>query len=284
METSRNRVEILAAVNFVESHFSDGQGHKTHSWRMSNAANSHSHSHSHPHPPPQDLPPGVPADQYFSGLPNYPPPGLVRASPTTLAPVHLITNEDASLFSDFAGYLDNGVDEDGNPVVVDLTCSICMESKLLVSNCQAANSSSDSRPSEDLCVMPCGHFIGYDCLYEWLLTTANSTPTCPLCRFELVYRCGHDVEPREYTSLMTRREQVPLTVPEGGMVPNYCDACYERCIMQAVERLRHLLFPDDILDGDLQYENSAEILRSTSVQFRRRVLNYLYMNEHYVRW
>ncbi|KAI0553646.1 hypothetical protein F4679DRAFT_598935 [Xylaria curta] len=127
MATSGNRLEIFAAVNFVESHFSDSQAHKTHSWRMSNAAHSHSHPHPLPHPPPQGPPPGVPADQYFSDLPDHPPPGLVRALPTTPAPVRLITNENASLFGDFARYLDNGVDADGNPLVLDLTCPICME-------------------------------------------------------------------------------------------------------------------------------------------------------------
>ncbi|KAI0185414.1 hypothetical protein EV127DRAFT_412251 [Xylaria flabelliformis] len=276
MATSGNRLEVLAAVNFVESQFPNG--HKSHPWRVSSPAHSCSHSRS------QGPPPGVSADEYFSGLPNSPPPGLVRVSPAKPAPVRRITNETASLFGDFARYIDDGVDEDGNPVVIDLTCCICMESKLLVSNCQAANSCGNSSTFEDLTIMPCGHFMGFTCLYNWLLTTDRQNPTCPLCRFKLVYRCGHDLEPREYTYLLPRREQVPLTLPEGGMVPHSCDVCYEKCIEDALTRLRYLLFPSDIVTGDLQYEDSAEILSNTSELFKRRTLDYLCMNEHYIRW
>ncbi|TRX97570.1 hypothetical protein FHL15_001325 [Xylaria flabelliformis] len=279
MATSGNRLEVLAAVNFVESQFPNGQAHKSHPWGVSNPA------HSCPHSPPQGPPPGVSADEYFSGLPNSPPPGLVRVLPAKPAPVRLITNETASLFGDFARYIDDGVDEDGNPVVVDLTCCICMESKLSVSTCQAANNSpGNSSPFEELTIMPCGHFMGLDCLYNWLLTTDWRNPTCPLCRFKLVYGCGHDLEPKEYTPLRPRREQIPLTLPEGGRVPHSCDICYEKCIKQTLSRLRSFLFPSDIVAGDLKYENSAEILRNTSALFKRRALNYLCMNEHYIRW
>ncbi|KAI1747959.1 hypothetical protein F4782DRAFT_543170 [Xylaria castorea] len=284
MATSGNRLEVLAAVNFVESHFPNGQALKSaYLGGMPNSA--------HSHPPQHNLllsPPGVPADKYHSGLPNYPPPGLVRVSPATPAPVHVITNETASLFGDFARYLDDGIDEDGNPVSIQLTCGICMESKLKVTSCLIGNGSSpppripEDTPAEDLSILPCGHFFGANCLYEWLISADQGG--CPLCRYELVYACGHDMEPLEYNSSMFRREHIPLTFPEGGLVPRSCRSCYEGCINGAAERLRHLLFPPDVRPGDLQFVNSAEILRSTSSNFKSRVQSLLAMREHYIRW
>ncbi|KAI8944296.1 hypothetical protein F4801DRAFT_595055 [Xylaria longipes] len=281
MATFGNRVDLLSAVNFVESHFPNGQAPKpTCPGGVSNPA--HSHPPQHGYLPP---PPGVPADSsYYSGLPNGPPPGLVRVSPSTPAPLHVITNDNASLFGDFARYLDHGIDDEGNPVIVDLTCGICMESKLKVSNCITANGSRHAGPFEDLVVMPCGHFMGGECLYQWLLSTEGA-PSCPLCRFELRYsNCGHGLDPREYDPLRFRRESIPLTFPEGGLVPNCCEYCYEERINSTVNTLRHLLFPPDVIPGDLQYADSAELLRSTSSHFRQRVLGFLIMSEHYIRW
>ncbi|KAI0456535.1 hypothetical protein F5B21DRAFT_522683 [Xylaria acuta] len=280
MATFGNRVEMLAALNFVESLFPSGQAPEpTYPWGVSNPAHSH---------PPQNSrllsPPGVSADRYYSDLPDCPPPGLIRVLPATPAPLRVITNETASLFGDFARYLDDGIDEDGNPVLIDLTCCICLESKLRVSGCGAANGPCHGPVTfENLSVLPCGHFFGAECLYEWLLS-GDGGASCPLCRFELAYSCGHSLEPREYNPLMFRREQIPQTVPEGGLVPRSCQHCYESCIDGTVERLRHLLFPPYVVPGDLQYSDSAEILRGTSSLFKGRILDFLVMSEHYIRW
>ncbi|KAH8163533.1 hypothetical protein CIB48_g4707 [Xylaria polymorpha] len=276
-----NRSEMLAAINFVESHFPNSQAPKpTFPWRVHNDP-----PHSQPPHLPPPPPPGVLAEGFYSSVPDHPPPGLIRTDPPTPAPSRVITNETASLFGDFARYLDEGIDEDGNPVVVDLTCCICMHSKLQVSDFVTPHTCGNAPGTvEVLAVLPCGHYFGSDCLYEWLEYNTREEAGCPLCRFQLVYDCGHGLEPRGYNPLGTRREQIPMTIPEGGKVPRSCEYCFEGCIDTAIDRLRRLLFPPDVIPGDLQFPNSDEILRSTSAHFKLKVWNFLILNEHYIRW
>ncbi|KAI0447464.1 hypothetical protein F4803DRAFT_574661 [Xylaria telfairii] len=281
MANSVNRSEVLAAIDFVESHFPNSQAPGP---TLPRRAHDPPHLQQ-PHQKASPMsPPGVPAKEYYSSVPDHPPPGLVRIDPPSPAPFRVITNETASLFGDFARYLDNGVDEDGNPVAVDLTCSICLESKLIVSDHVTPNRIGHApRAFEAMAVMPCGHYFGTNCLYEWLVSS-HWNASCPLCRFQLLYECGHELEPREYNPLGTRRMQIPMTVPEGGKIPRSCCICYEDCIETAIDRLRSLLFPRDVVPGDLQFADSDQILRSMSAQFKNRVWNSLILNEHYIRW
>ncbi|KAI0533078.1 hypothetical protein GGR58DRAFT_506753 [Xylaria digitata] len=206
------------------------------------------------------LPPGLSADQYYRDLPKGPPPGLVRVGEPTLAPTRLLTNEDVSLFSDFAHYLDTGVDENGFPVVIDLTCLICTERKLLV---QASVAARSQQAHERLAILPCGHFMGENCLSRWLLSTGlynyNSCTHCPLCRFELAYECGHFILPYKYNPFMRRGKQIPITLPEGGKIPDECEICYKGNMDWAIDKSQDLLFPRGII-SDLRFDSSEFLL------------------------
>ncbi|KAI3323632.1 hypothetical protein HD806DRAFT_544339 [Xylariaceae sp. AK1471] len=288
METFGNRLAVLEAVNFVESHFPNAQAPQptlsSPPWRVPVPANSQA-----PQVGKLLSPPGIPSDKYYGGIPDGPPPGLVRVCPPIPVVPHLITNQDVSLFGDFARYLDTGVDEDGRPVIIDLTCMICQTCKLEVpERLSAAYSSHGPGNSEWIAVMPCGHFFGSACLTRWLRMSDcednGKGPLCPLCRFESTYSCGHYLPAREYNHTMLRRNQVPMTLPEGGSLPYACELCYEGELEATVDSLRDLLFPRYIPQGDLRWADSAEILRETSLQFKRRVFDFLIMKEHYLRW
>ncbi|KAI0908113.1 hypothetical protein F4823DRAFT_640616 [Ustulina deusta] len=272
-----NRRAALEAVDFVESHF----------------PNAHAHpptSSSRRPPQPETLlsPPGIPADEYQRGRLSGAPPGLVRVCPPTFAPTRVLNNGNVSLFSDFARYLDDGLDENNHRVELDLTCVICMEHKLQVPECVRPRSqSSEEGPLEWLATLPCGHYMGSDCLEKWLvesgLESEDGITRCPLCRLSLVYLCGHFIAPREYNPMLYRAEQVPLTLPEGGGIPRLCEICYKGNVHGAIDRLRHLLFPP-IFPDDFRFRNSAEILRHTAERFTQRVWDFWGTNIHYNRW
>ncbi|GAW14435.1 hypothetical protein ANO14919_038380 [Xylariales sp. No.14919] len=268
-------LDAAIAVNFVESLFP--------------RAHAHSPCHlvgSSPPPPP---PPGVSAEEDYQGLPQGPPPGLVRVTPPCPAATRLITNEQVSLFSDFNKYLHDSIDEDGCPVVVDLTCAICMDRKLRVPDAVTARSDDGQQHAarEPLVVLPCGHFMGSDCLETWLIESEFQNEAgivrCPLCRFELVYSCGHFIPPREYIPELSGENQLPLTLPEGGRIPRTCEWCCRGNIDDAIEKLRSLLFPEVLLN-DLVWPESAEVLRTSAVQFKRRIWDFWGLNVHYNRW
>ncbi|KAI0200340.1 hypothetical protein F4808DRAFT_460933 [Astrocystis sublimbata] len=231
------------------------------------------------------LPPGVSADEYFQNHPDGPPPGLVRTYPATPAPYRLYNNTNTAIFSDFAPYLDYKVDENGVPLLIDLTCSICMTSKLRAPGCCMAIDPGDLHNGvewEDIAVLPCGHYFGDDCVLQWFHVNENFT--CPVCRYETVYSCEHIMKPRVYNPEYPRHQSIPVTIPEGGLVPTLCQECYEEEIILQVRELRRLLFPDEIVPGDLQYSDSVEVLRDLSQQFKEKVLSYVDANHHWIRW
>ncbi|KAI0103170.1 hypothetical protein GGR51DRAFT_256989 [Nemania sp. FL0031] len=241
-----------------------------------------------PTPPYNPPPPGIPADTYHSRVPAGPPPGLVRALPPSLAPTHLITNNEASLFSDFACYLDRGVDENGYPVIVDLTCAICLDRKLVVPSCVTSpNQTFESDNFEWLTVLPCGHFFGSKCLESWIEEAQwdhNAVVPCPLCRFKLAYACGHPLLPREYNPLWTRNAQMPMTFPEGGDIPRVCEECFELELDERIEGVQAMIFPLEVPHGDFRRPDLGNLIRETSAKFRQAVWNFTSVRRHFNYW
>ncbi|KAI1132452.1 hypothetical protein F5Y10DRAFT_293546 [Nemania abortiva] len=283
------RAYISGAVNHLEATFRD-------SWAQ-NPANPLPPWHptclpaqQQPQPYSEPPPPGVPADVYHRSRPEGPPPGLVRTFSPLPTPIHLVWNGNASLFGDFARYLDTGVDENGYPVNIDLTCVICLRCKLIV---PLRVTPTDPNPyhSEDglekLAVLPCGHFFGSKCLEKWCEETdwqfGYDGPPCPICRFELIYSCGHTLPAREYDPTRSRIEQMPLTLPEGGQIPRLCESCCLTELNEAIERLKHLLFPQQIVPGDLRDPNHLAMLHERSVTFRKKMWQYYSQNQSFNR-
>ncbi|KAK8080566.1 RING/U-box [Apiospora hydei] len=133
-------------------------------------------------------------------------------------------------FHEIAPYLDTGLDPvSGQPVLIDLECGVCGH-HLDVPRRVSPNDYPDA-PLEPLCVLPCGHMMGTHCLDHWIRRAdeAWQAPTCPLCRFKLRYtKCKCQMRFREFSPLLPREQQVPLTIPEGGRVDAYCGPCRDR--------------------------------------------------------
>ncbi|KAI0444112.1 hypothetical protein F4803DRAFT_573737 [Xylaria telfairii] len=90
-------------------------------------------------------------------------------------------------------------------VDVHIDCDICQERRLQMPDWLDSTSYENEKwNSEPLSVLPCGHFFGYECLRGWMKMNQNEgvTPTCPKCRFPLVYpKCQHALQPRALRDL-----------------------------------------------------------------------------------
>ncbi|KAK5635491.1 hypothetical protein RRF57_011203 [Xylaria bambusicola] len=239
-------------------------------------------------------PPGLSPEEYEKSLLKGPPPGLVRVSAPVNTPTRVLTNEDVSLFGDFARYLGEGgnIDDEGFIVKLDLKCGICFDHPLWVADCASPDEHFHSTELfEGIVVIPCGHYYGSECLDEWLRTSnregfANQEGafSCPACRYSLKYRCGHYLAPIEYSPDTHRNQTVPLTIPEGGHVSHYCEDCAEQRVDRAIDELRGLLF-QPIMPSDLRFHNSEEILQQTSREFGAYAKTYWQrMQKHYNMW
>ncbi|KAI1266825.1 hypothetical protein F5Y18DRAFT_425375 [Xylariaceae sp. FL1019] len=237
--------------------------------------------------PPRLSPPGIAEQAYFASLITSPPPGLVRVSPPVYAFPRYITSEDVSLFSEFASYLDTGVDEAGRSVALDLTCLICQENYLEVPESVACHRPVDC--VEGLAVLPCGHFFGSDCLYRWLKMTFEgeddaADPCCPLCRFKMLYRCDHLIQAKEYEPYWERARQIPLTIPEGGRVPEQCDDCYRDACGDIMAQLKEVIVPPFIDDFHL-LEIDTNTLQDIAFRLGREVKDLQWIiRTHILRW
>ncbi|KAI5926868.1 hypothetical protein F4810DRAFT_653868 [Camillea tinctor] len=196
-----------------------------------------------------ELPPGVSPGSWH-GVPNGPPPGLVRVSPPIPAPVHWITDQDVSIFSDIAPYFETGIDEHGHPVRIDLRCQICQCSRLEMPCCVAPRGPGVlDHPVEPLSVLPCGHMFGSSCLEKWVSSQEEEEviPCCPMCRFELIYRddyCGHVLPVQPYDIRLPRNQQTPLTLPEGGCEPEACRSCTRDQMYEHARYVSDLALPE----------------------------------------
>ncbi|KAI1828564.1 hypothetical protein F4861DRAFT_8575 [Xylaria intraflava] len=226
------------------------------------------------------LPPGVPAGEYLGAVPTGPPPGLDQVRSTKPSSPRIIN--DSPLFGHFAPYLDKGLDENGCPVIVDLTCGICQDHKLIPSRATLSSARFNFGETEWLSVLPCGHFFGSKCLARWLdhLEDNGVCPTCPLCRFELAYDCGHNIPPREYNPLLARKEHMPMTIPEGGSLPSLCEDCFDWEIESMVDLLRHLV-PSHIVPEDFKTEIAGDIVATSFIWLKDRIEDCRKVKEHY---
>ncbi|KAI1300954.1 hypothetical protein F5Y03DRAFT_222726 [Xylaria venustula] len=76
-------------------------------------------------------------------------------------------------------------------VKIDLTCDICLIRHIKLPPWVRGPESAADRNSEGLCVLPCGHYFGYDCMSIWCKLHGE----CPKCRYELIHLdCEHRIE------------------------------------------------------------------------------------------
>ncbi|KAI1642246.1 uncharacterized protein F4817DRAFT_353378 [Daldinia loculata] len=205
------------------------------------------------------LPPGVTEDIYRS-VRNTPPPGIVRAyppQPISYAAyrkaldrnVRVITNDDVSVFGDIAHYVEYGLDSAGRRIELYLTCHISQTALDVMSRTPRSRDPQGMSLSEPMAVLPCGHFFGFRGIDDWTRTRYNDnvSPDCPLCRFPLIYpQCGHEIRIRPYDPRFTRDGQLPLTIPEGGSVPEYCLRCRVDYLKLIGQQVAYQIYPNDI--------------------------------------
>ncbi|KAI1273210.1 hypothetical protein F5Y07DRAFT_411514 [Xylaria sp. FL0933] len=90
-------------------------------------------------------------------------------------------------------------------IKVHLNCEICHDKLVRLPGWIREDISYTEENSEALCVLPCGHFFGAECIRTWVrqqYDQDNTVPLCPKCRFRLVYPdCGCPLEPNEVPTL-----------------------------------------------------------------------------------
>ncbi|EKJ73941.1 hypothetical protein FPSE_05902 [Fusarium pseudograminearum CS3096] len=103
---------------------------------------------------------------------------------------------------------------------IKIQCQICHQA-----NCQIKP---DAEPPDEsqFSLMPCGHAACSNCLEQWFKTQK----TCPFCRANLVYGCGHAVPPRPLTE--EGLHMIPKTLPDRGCIPNFCVHCRKAIQME----------------------------------------------------
>ncbi|KAK3374643.1 hypothetical protein B0H63DRAFT_525941 [Podospora didyma] len=113
------------------------------------------------------------------------------------------------------------------------TCPVCYDD-LDIDGLDPASTSTPARRKLAV-VRPCGHMTCVDCLYLQVSTSENPD-TCPLCKYGSRGRwvlCNHIIHYRlPYTGSSSSSSSmpalaVPLTLPEGGTIPNACWWCEE---------------------------------------------------------
>ncbi|KAI1329599.1 hypothetical protein F5Y16DRAFT_397247 [Xylariaceae sp. FL0255] len=264
------RLEILGATKFVEGLFE-------HMAPIDTLNGDH-----YPLLSDVQTPPGIEQQNNLTESLSY-PPGLIRPLPPKRTSPRMITNSDVSLFSDFSPCLNAGYDVEGNPVIIELTCSICQESPLSV-----YDTMDGVEGCEALVVLPCGHFFGKDCFITWaesMVREDGDLPTCPLCRFKLGYSCGHIIPGKTYLPNDLCSRQIPLTVPEGGSVPLACESCVADEIYLSLDHLRALIFPSGIENGNFRGYYSQDGLRFAAMEFEIDIQRYMVRaRSHYLRW
>ena len=167
-------------------------------------------------------------------------PPSSESSDSQAVPV-VLTNSDISMFTHLAPYLYTANDSDGGEesgvaerrenTRVELNCVICLEAKLEMpahlSTIPAEDTGTGPLNVESFAVTPCGHILGYACLSAsvWARISRGKEPVCPICRFSLVYGCGHLIPMRPYNVRVGRSRQLPVTLPEGGSISSTCRDC-----------------------------------------------------------
>ena len=173
---------------------------------------------------------------------------MPAVSRTVSSPIFVLTDDEISTFTELAPFLrDQQSSRASRPVHIDLTCKICLDSKLKMPGKYSQPSVTDPGVNlEPTSVLPCGHIFGNHCLTKYirLKISNNETPNCPMCRFSLVHsRCRHHIPIRPYSSWLSRHGQLPLTIPEGGKVPPSCFVCARDSFEKQLDIIEDMIYP-----------------------------------------
>ncbi|KAI1464913.1 uncharacterized protein F4812DRAFT_144549 [Daldinia caldariorum] len=133
-----------------------------------------------------------------------------------------------SLFRDIRAYLEQPYEEGDLPVSIRADCPTCSyQLAYYPPQKSAARFRGNITSNERMEVLPCGHIVGQDCMFEYRAQclTDGKRIECPICQLPLVYRarsCGHPVS----VYVVDRFTHFPpLTIPEGGRIPSRCAMC-----------------------------------------------------------
>ncbi|KAI1802394.1 hypothetical protein F4811DRAFT_529597 [Daldinia bambusicola] len=195
-----------------------------------------------------------------------------------------------SVFGDFAKYIEPGLDSAGRQVELDLTCIISNTSLDVYTRNSRPRDPDDAARTEPMAVLPCGHYFGFKGIDDWIRTrvTDEMPPDCPACRFFLIYpQCGHEIKIRPYDARFQRDGQLPLTIPEGGIVPEYCWRCRVDWIRAMSQHLAYEIYPEDIpARAFINRHHCGEIeFESKRIRFQDKILDTAFMAEaDYSHW
>ncbi|KAI0860048.1 hypothetical protein F4860DRAFT_234045 [Xylaria cubensis] len=154
-------------------------------------------------------------------------------------------------------------------VDVHLNCDICQTRRLRLPDwIDSTAYGCGDHDSEDICVLPCGHFFGHSCIRTWMNTNKDGVPSCPKCRFPLLYpECEHEINLRRLHDLRDfAPDDLIAKVPNTRMhilsydgktfldispeaseifdaevnfgVPDECHSCAKHRMLQRWERIR----------------------------------------------
>jgi len=177
-----------------------------------------------------------------------------------------------SLWRDLKAHILSG---SPGPVPPKISCVVCQDYEIIINGLHSYEflSSNLGGDWEYLCVLPCGHMLGDECL-RGLISSTSQEPVdedgfppplrCPVCRFELIFKpCGHKIDPcqlamavisREMKARMTQagqtqskkarlehivRDDMPLTTTEDAYRDLVCSKCFEPN-------------PDTRIEGDME--------------------------------
>lgn len=200
------------------------------------------------------------------------------ATPPVPSPVSsllfVLTDNEVSVFSDLAPFLRNKQTEDtSRPVYIDLTCRICLDSKLEMP-AQFSQPSATGN-TEPFTVIPCGHIFGHNCLLKYVNDKIwnNGAPTCPICRFSFRYsEWRHQIPIRSYDAWLKRRGQLPLTAAEGGRAHPSCFSCSRDAFESELDIIEDMIYPVEAANSYIDPMNNGLVVVSRLRQEMRRSL------------
>ncbi|KAI0872715.1 hypothetical protein GGS24DRAFT_502537 [Hypoxylon argillaceum] len=103
-------------------------------------------------------------------------------------------------------------------VSINLDCTICNDKHIKLPSWVDGRPNATQDECEELCVLPCGHFFGRQCIINWAQQQVNNrvVPSCPTCRFELLHPvCGHMVSLDSFSNMIDSNVDYGM----GGSVP-----------------------------------------------------------------
>ncbi len=147
-----------------------------------------------------------------------------------------------------------------------VNCTICFEPLII------KGLSADRGAKEYALVLPCAHFVGDRCMRAWRreCETKDRLLSCPICRVALIFpECSHPITgalapafPGDDVS------QVPLTVREGGIIP---DRCHDCCSREAYSRAREAYIDEQLIPRAMSLF-TANTVSATRLRTLRKLL------------